>query len=217
MPFESITNRAGTGQGQLPSPLHTTRSLRLFRWNPPLLHAVCPTSARCYSRIVDRSSGVLASVRKSQIVLRLNGSAFGARAQSIEHDRGARRHSHQIGCGLTKSLAGYRRTLGERRIEARSKRIYRSLCTALKLAIQTGGKGGQLACVARAAVVVLRHHRRAPIACLSVRRRKPAIMAGPALIRLAVGRPTLARSPSVRSVLLMSRPGGARNLWRGRH
>jgi hypothetical protein len=66
--------------------------------------------------------------------------SFGARVQSIEHDRGACRHSHQIRRSLSKPLADTRRPLLEGGIEARAKCRDRSLGADMKLIVQTGGQ-----------------------------------------------------------------------------
>jgi hypothetical protein len=61
--------------------------------------------------------------------------AFGICIQSIEHDRGARRHPHQIRCGLAKSLPDTGRSLGESSVEARAKRRDGGFGSAMKLTI----------------------------------------------------------------------------------
>jgi hypothetical protein len=66
------------------------------------------------------------------------GLAFGICVQSIEHDRGARRHPHQIRCGLAKPLSDTRRPLRECGVEARTKRRDGGFGSAVKLTIQTG-------------------------------------------------------------------------------
>jgi hypothetical protein len=68
------------------------------------------------------------------------GLAFGVCVQSIEHDRGARRHPHQIRCSLAKPLVDIRRPLREGGVEARAKCRDGGFGAAMKLTIQTGGK-----------------------------------------------------------------------------
>ncbi len=68
------------------------------------------------------------------------GLAFGIRVQSIEHDRGASRHPHQIRCSLAKPLADIRRPLREGGVEAGAKCRDGGFGAAIELTIQTGGK-----------------------------------------------------------------------------
>ena len=66
--------------------------------------------------------------------------AFGACVQSIEYDRGARSHPHQIRCSLAKPLADILLPLREGSIEARAKRCDGGFGAAMKLIIQTAGE-----------------------------------------------------------------------------
>jgi hypothetical protein len=81
---------------------------------------------------------VLATLAPSRMVRRARGLAFGGCVQSIEHDRGARRHPHQIRRCLAKPLADMGRPLREGSVEARAKCRDGGFGVAMKLTIQTG-------------------------------------------------------------------------------
>src|SRR5215469_7776727 len=66
--------------------------------------------------------------------------ALGSGVQSIEHDRRARRDSHQIRSRLPKPLPDTRRTLRERRVKTGAKRRNRCLGSAVKIAIESRGE-----------------------------------------------------------------------------
>jgi hypothetical protein len=68
------------------------------------------------------------------------GLAFGICVQSIEHDRGARRHPHQIRCCLAQPFPDNRRSLRQCSVKARAKCRDGGFGAAVKLTIQTGGK-----------------------------------------------------------------------------
>src|SRR5260370_26438214 len=83
---------------------------------------------------------MLATVAPPQMVRYPRGLAFGICVQPVEHDRGARRHPHQIRCSLAKPLADSRRPLREGGVEARAKCRDGGFGAAMKLIIQTGGE-----------------------------------------------------------------------------
>jgi hypothetical protein len=83
---------------------------------------------------------VLATLTPPRVIGCGHGRAFGACVQSIEHDRGARRHPHQIRCSLAKPLEDILRALREGSVEARAKCCDGGLGAAMKLIIQTGGE-----------------------------------------------------------------------------
>src|SRR5271166_5648079 len=119
------------------------------------------------------------------------GLAFGACVQSIEHDRRARRHPHQIRRGLAKPLADNRRPLCERGIEARAKRRNGGFRPPMKVAVETGRKCRRSARGSRVPEGLLRDDRR--------------------LGRLSRGKPDLARHQPSNSVLFAAQSGWARN------
>jgi hypothetical protein len=82
----------------------------------------------------------LTTVVPSQMVRHARGLAFGICVQSIEHDRGTRRHPHQIRCSLAQPLPDNRRSLHEGRVEARAKCRDGGFGPAMKLAIKSRGE-----------------------------------------------------------------------------
>src|SRR5204863_8461326 len=82
----------------------------------------------------------LPTVAPPQMVRHARGLAFDICVQSIEHDRRARRHPHQIRCSLAKSLSDAGRSLCKSGVEARTKRRDGGFGAVMKLIIQTGGE-----------------------------------------------------------------------------
>ena len=89
-----------------------------------------------------RKPVVLSALVLPQMIQYPHRLPFGVCVQSIEHDRRARRHPHQIRCGLAKPLADTRRPFRKRGVEARAKGRNRSLRAPVKFMVQAGSKRG---------------------------------------------------------------------------
>ena len=83
---------------------------------------------------------MLSTLAPPHMVRHTCGLAVGICVQPIEHNRGARRHPHQIRCSLAKPLANTRRPLREGGLEARAKCRDGGFGSDMKLMIQTCGE-----------------------------------------------------------------------------